>query len=101
MRKVCRFTFKGGTTRDAVESQLTLAIVVAECMFGHARVRPDAAYLMSEDGKQLAIDASNEVGEYIAQLFTGLLIREVGENRFTVERIKRGDEVAQGAQAGA
>ena len=88
MKTVCRFTFDGSTDQEAIEGQLALAIIVAECMFGQARVRLDAAYLMSEDGRQLVLDVSNDVGEQIAQLFTGLLIRELGEDQFKVERVE-------------
>ncbi len=88
MKSVCKFTFASEAKKEAVEGQLALAIVVAECMYGQARVRLSAAYLMSEDGRRLALDVSSEVGEYITQLFTGLLIREVGEESFSVERIQ-------------
>ena len=87
MKNVVRYEFSRDTDRDRVEAQLALAITVAECMFGQARVRLSAAYLMSRDGRQLAIDVSNEVGEHIAQLFTGLLIRGIGEDEFSVERL--------------
>ena len=94
MKSVCRFTFAIEVDREAVEAQLALTIVVAECMFGQARVRLGAAYLMSEDGRRLALDVSSEVGEYITQLFTGLLIREMGEESFSVERIQSAPDAA-------
>ncbi len=86
MKSVCQFTFVPGVDREAVEAQLALAIVVAECMYGQARVRLSAAYLMSEDGRRMVIDVSDEVGEYIAQLFPGLMIRQLGEEQFDVHR---------------
>lgn len=87
MKDVCRFTFDGSQSSEAVEGQLALAIAVAECMFGQARVRLDAAYLMDSDGRQLVLDVSTEVGRWVAQAYTGLLIRELGEERFSVERV--------------
>lgn len=33
------------------------------------------------------VDAATAVGKTIAQIFTGLLGREFGENAFTVERV--------------
>jgi len=52
--------------------------------------RLHASYAAS-DGKA-AIDVSDEVGEHIARVFTGLMIRELGEENFTVERMRKRDE---------
>ena len=84
---VCRFKFAEGTDSVAVESQMTLAIIVAEVMFGRARVRLGVSYYMPEGGRQAVVDTSDEVGQYVARLFTGLLIRRIGEESFVVERV--------------
>jgi hypothetical protein len=44
-------------------------------------------YLFSEDHSELAIDVSTDVGEHVAQVFTGLLAWQLGEDKFTVERV--------------
>lgn len=87
MAEICRFKFKDGATKEVIEDQIALAIVTAECTFGQAKVRLHASYAAS-DGKT-AIDVSSDVGEHIAQVFTGLMIRKVGEENFTVERIRK------------
>ena len=87
MNGICRFRFSGDMEREAVEAQLAQAVLGAECVFGQARVRISVAYVMSDDGGRLAIDVSNEVGEHVAQLFTGLITRQFGEEAFSVERI--------------
>jgi hypothetical protein len=89
MDEICRFKFKDAVTKELIEEQVALAIVTAECTFGQARVRLHASYAAS-DGKA-AIDVSDEVGEHIARVFTGLMIRKLGEENFTVERIRRQD----------
>lgn len=97
MPVTCRFGLPKELDCESVEAQLALAIISAECVFGQARVRISAGYCMStadgtsngEKGLQVAIDISTEVGEHIAQVFTGLMIRQLGEDRFTVERIDR------------
>jgi hypothetical protein len=97
MPVVCRFKFPEGLDRQAIEAQFALAIVAAECAFGQARVRISGAYCISgpdvsvdgHKGIQVAIDASTEVGEHIAQVFTGLMIRQLGEDKFTVDRVTR------------
>jgi hypothetical protein len=70
-----------------LERQIALAIVVAECVFGTARVRLDVSYLLERD--RLVIDVSNEIGAYVAQVFTGLISRQLGEDSFTVERVEK------------
>lgn len=96
MATVCRFEFSAETDGDIVEKQLALAIVTAECNFGQPRVRMAAAYCISpaEDNSnsskelQVVIDVSTDVGEHIAQVFTGLMIRQLGEDKFSVERVR-------------
>jgi len=87
MSQICRFKFKEGVTKGLIEEQIALAIITAECTFGQARVRLYASYL-AVDCKAV-IDASSDVGEHIAQVFTGLMMRQVGEENFTVERIRK------------
>jgi hypothetical protein len=95
MPVVCRFKLPRGLDREVVESQLALAIVATECTFGQAKVRIGAGYCISptdetlngEKGFQVVIDISTEVGEHIAQVFTGLMIRQLGEDKFIVERV--------------
>ena len=86
MPVVCRFKFPENIGKDIIESQLALAIVAAECNYGQPRVRINAAYCVSKKTPQVAIDISSEVGEHIARIFTGLMIRQLGEDQFTVER---------------
>jgi hypothetical protein len=93
---VCRFEFPEGLDREIIEAHLALAVITAECTFGQPKVRLSAAYCVSPAGKtsgskkkpQVAIDVSTEVGEHIAQVFTGLMIRQLGEGEFTVDRLE-------------
>jgi hypothetical protein len=96
MPAVCRFKFPEGLDRESIEAKLALAIVATECIFGQAKVRTSAAYYISEvstgqeeqpKGLQAAIDVSTEVGEHVANVFTGLMIRQLGEDKFTVDRV--------------
>ena len=99
MSVVCKFEFPEELDRETIETQLALAIIATECTFGQPKVRISAAYCVSPasdtaDGKtkpKVAVDVSTEVGEHIAQVFTGLMIRQIGEDNFTVDRI-RNDE---------
>jgi len=95
MKTVCRFKFTKGIDRETIEKQLALAIVSAECTFGQPRVRINTAYYISpknkiagvEDEIKVVVDVSNEIGEHIAQLLTGLIIRQFGEDKFVVDRV--------------
>ena len=97
MPVICKFKFPEGLDREAIENQLALAIIATECTFGQAKVRISAGYCISplretsngEKGLRIAIDVSTEVGEHIAQVFAGLIIRQFGEDRFTVDRVGR------------
>ena len=88
MPTVCKFKFPEGLDREIIETQLALAVIATECTFGQPRVRISAAYCVSREKPQVAIDVSTEVGEHIAQVFTGLMIRQIGEDKFTVDRVR-------------
>lgn len=90
MTDVCKFKFQEKVGKKVIEKEIARAIETAEYTFGPAKVRLHASYLAADD--KAVIDASSEVGEYIAQIFIGLMTRKVGEDKFTVERIRRGDE---------
>ncbi len=89
MSHVLRFKFKKGVPKKLIESQIAIAIVTAEATFGNAKVRIHAGYIVSKD--KAVIDVSSDVGEHIAQVFTGLMTRQVGENKFSVDRVNAKD----------
>ena len=86
MSEVCRFKFTTGITKELVEENISIAIISAECTFGQARVRLHASYVASDGGAVINVDS--DVGEHIAQVFTGLMTRKIGEENFTVEWVK-------------
>jgi len=88
MTSVYKFIFKKEVTRKFIEEQVAFAILSAECTFGQAKVRLSAAYLAADN--KVVIDVSSKVGEHIAEVFTGLMIKFFGEQGFTVERIEGG-----------
>ena len=88
MPSVCRFKFPEELDRESIETQLALAIISAESTFGQPKVRISAAYCVSRENSQVAIDVSTEVGEHIAQVFTGFMTRQLGEDKFTVDRVR-------------
>ena len=87
MPAVCKFKFPGGSVMEAIETQLAFAIRATESVYGGPRVRMAVGYLFSEDGRELAIDVSTEVGDHMARVFTGLLTWQLGEDKFEVNRV--------------
>ena len=87
MDNIYRFKFDESIEKELIESQIALAIITAECIFGQAKVRLNAGYLVVKN--KAVIDGASEVGEFIVQVFTGLMIRQVGEDKFSVERVKK------------
>jgi hypothetical protein len=89
MKAVCRFKFAEGTQRQFIETSIASAIFNAECVFGKPRVRVSGvAYYLAEDNPGCVIDVSTEVGEHVAQVFTGIVINTLGEEKFSVRRIE-------------
>jgi len=82
-----RFELKSKARFDESERTLHLAVVAAEGLFGEARVRMEFAYWRDPTRSVLLVDGSNEVGNAIIRIFTGLLIREFGTSEFAVRPV--------------
>lgn len=82
-----RFLFDHDIELDDAEMSLHLAIFAVEGLFGQARVRLDAGYALDPERHALVIDATTEVGAHLVRIFTGLLVREFGEESFRVEHV--------------
>ncbi len=86
-RDVYRLTFDEKTSQAEVRDSLILAMFCAEGLHGQAEVQLDAAFCLDEEKRACAVDAATPVGRTIARIFTGLLLREFGEDAFKVERL--------------
>jgi hypothetical protein len=87
-REIYRYRFERDVPLKAARESLLLAVIAAECLHGETQVRLDASYRFSRQRRSCVIDASTDVGRDISRLFTGLAIREFGEDAFQVERIQ-------------
>ncbi len=81
---MCRFEFHNGLTVADGEETLLLAVVAAEGLFGRARTRLEFSYTVDGPGNAIEIDTGTEVGVTVIRIFTGLLLREHGEDAFEV-----------------
>jgi hypothetical protein len=85
MKHIYRFTFPKKTPPRRIEQALSEAIHAVECIHGPNKVRLGMGYYMSKG--QCVIDTGTEIGREVAQVFTGLMTRELGEDGFSVERV--------------
>lgn len=83
---VFRFSFSREVPVDEAESTLHLAAFAVEGIYGNARVRLDFSYKVDPERRLLFVDGNSDVGRTIAQVFTGLLLREFGDDAFRVDR---------------
>ena len=97
---VYRYSFDEKTSLSEVRDSLMLAVLSAEGIHGRAKVRLDAAFYLDEKKRACVVDAATPVGQTVAQIFTGLLTREFGEDAFTVERLTAPPEAKPGAVEG-
>lgn len=86
-RDVYRYSFDEKISLTEVRDSLFLAVFSAEGIHGRTQVRLDAAFFLNEKKRACVVDAATPVGRTIAQIFTGLLTREFGEDAFGVERV--------------
>ena len=84
---IVRFRFDQQVGLTDAEMSLHLAMFAVEGLFGRACVRLDAENALIEQDRCIDVDGGTEVGAVIVRVFTGLLLREFGEDAFRVERI--------------
>ena len=84
---VYRYLFNEETPMDEVQDLLVLAILSAEGLHGQAQVRLDAGYSIDRNRHACVVDGATPVGHSVAQIFTGLITRQLGEGAYRVERV--------------
>ena len=81
------FRFKPTIPFEEIDSTLMLATLAAECIHGRTRIHLDARFQATRKDNVCWIDADNEVGQHIARVFGGFMVRLFGEQAFKVERV--------------
>jgi hypothetical protein len=76
------------------QMSLHLALIALEGLFGPSGVRLDARYRTDEGERAIVIDGSTRVGRALVRVFTTLLSREFGDDRFVVRRLADGGDGA-------
>jgi len=85
---IYRYTFNESVSMPEAEATLQLAILAAESLFGEATVRLSAGYTIDEDKRVCVLDATNEVGRSICQIYTGYVTHEFGADAFRVRQVE-------------
>ena len=81
-----RFEIGEAVPLEEAELTLQLSIFAVEGIYGHATTRLDVRYDVDETGKALVVDASTECGAALVRVFAALLLREFGDDGFSVTR---------------
>lgn len=84
---VVRFRFANEVDLADPEMTLHLAMFAVEGLLGRARVRLDAEYEVHQEARSIDVDGNTEVGALIVRVFTGLLLREFGEDAVCIQRL--------------
>ncbi len=95
----CCFEFNEKVSLEEAEMTLHLALFAVEGLFGQARVRLEASYHVDEPDHTITVNGSTEVGEAVVRVFTGLLLREFGDETFKVRRAEAPCAVAAEGKA--
>jgi len=73
------YRFANRVPTKELENTFMLALLAAESVFGHTRVRMECYFVLDKKARRCRIDCSGEVGSLLARIFTGYATREFGE----------------------
>ena len=97
-KTIYHYQVKEGILMSAVKDSLLISIMAVESLYGRSRINLEARFRLEKVNRVCIIDVGTLIGETIARVFTGLLIREFGEQAFKVERMETSVEVETTAE---
>lgn len=86
MERYYRYTFEEGVDLKSIQESLFLSCVAVESLVGRAAMRMDLSFDFDQSNRMCFIDAGLEVGQKVARIFTGFLLREVDPDMFDIDR---------------
>jgi hypothetical protein len=89
---ILRFELTEETDREAAETDLSIAVFAAECVYGQARLRLEMSYALDDNGKICVIRSAGEAGEAAARIFAGLTAARLGEAAYAVRVLEKGSQ---------
>ena len=87
MSQAIEFSFACMSRWRRRKPSLHLAMFAVEGLVGPARVQLDGRYQIDEADRVIHIHANGEIGDMLARVFTGFLLREFDEQSFQVSRV--------------
>lgn len=90
-RPIYRYSFTTNISMTEVRDTLRLAALATQSVFGRQRVLIDADFDLSEADHACWIDASNDVGRHLHQVFRGYVSREFPPHSFTASRVSEAE----------
>lgn len=84
---VYRYVFHASVPMGQVSNALFLAASAAEAIHGRAQVQLDGDFRTDPIRRGAVIDATSQVGQTIARVFTQLITQGLGQEAFQIERV--------------
>jgi len=81
------YSFEKKSKHEEIEFLILWALKSAELYYGKAHVRLEFSYLIKNS--KCILRGGSEVSDYIARIFTELLIQRLGEENFKVEQVTK------------
>jgi len=97
-KTIYRYQINDGILMNAVKDSLLISIMAVESLYGRSRINLEARFRLENASRVCIIEVGTQIGETIARVFTGLLIREFGELAFKVEKRETSLEVETTAE---
>jgi len=84
-----RFTFDRSVSLDEAVMTLDLAVLAAGGLVAPAQVRLQVKHELDRVENALIVIGDREPFDVVVQVFTALLLREIGEGAFTVHSVQK------------
>jgi hypothetical protein len=88
-KNLYRYSFNPELPIEEVEASLLLTVLALQGLHGEASTRLDGAYYFDAEKRGCVIDAGTVVGRDFNRLFVSFLMREFGNDSFTVTRVEK------------
>ncbi len=85
-KHIYRYRFSRTVPVRDIEATLMLALIAVESLYGRARLRMDGRYRLDREQRLCEIDASTRVGCDLAEIFTGYVTHEYGDDAVVIRR---------------
>ena len=86
---IYQYQFESHISMGEVRDTLRLAASATQSVYGRRRFLLEADFDLSEAERACWIDATNEVGRHLHQIFRGYVVSEFPPHSFTVSKVSQ------------